>query len=45
MMGKGAVKKVREAKRVDDDKAPEDRNGERKRHEGKMWKWKIERKR
>ncbi|KAL7421977.1 hypothetical protein Q5752_003749 [Cryptotrichosporon argae] len=43
LMGKGAAKKVREAGFVDDDTAPEDRNGERKRFEGKMWKWKLER--
>ncbi len=45
LMGKGGARKVREAGFVNDEKAPEDRNGERKRFEGKLWKWKLERKR
>ncbi|EIW70548.1 U3 small nucleolar RNA-associated protein 11 [Tremella mesenterica] len=45
LMGKGASRKVREAQWVEDDTQPEDRNGERKRWEGKMWKWKAERRR
>jgi len=44
-MGKGAARKVREAGFVQDENAPEDRNGERKRFEGKLWKWKLERRR
>ena len=45
MMGKGAARKVRENGWVEDENAPEDRNGDKKRWEGKMWKWKLERKR
>ena len=45
MMGKGAARKVREAGFVEDENAPEDRNGDKKRWEGKMWKWKLERRR
>ncbi|KAK8864611.1 hypothetical protein IAR55_001861 [Kwoniella newhampshirensis] len=45
LMGKGAATKVREAGFVEDENAPEDRNGEKKRYEGKMWKWKLERRR
>ncbi len=45
LMGKGAARKVREAGFVQDENAPEDRNGERKRFEGKLWKWKLERRR
>jgi U3 small nucleolar RNA-associated protein 11 len=45
MMGKGAPRKVRENGWAEDENAPEDRNGEKKRWEGKMWKWKLERKR
>lgn len=45
MMGKGAARKVREAGWVEDENAPEDRNGDKKRYEGKMWKWKLERRR
>lgn len=45
LMGRGAAKKIREAGFVDDENAPEDRNGERKRYEEKMWKWKLERRR
>jgi U3 small nucleolar RNA-associated protein 11 len=44
MMGKGAPRKVRENGWVEDENAPEDRNGEKRRWEGKMWKWKLERK-
>jgi len=45
MMGKGAPRKVRENGWVEDENVPEDRNGDKKRWEGKMWKWKLERKR
>ncbi|ORX35706.1 small-subunit processome [Kockovaella imperatae] len=45
LMGKGAARKVRNAGWVEDDSQHEDRNGERKRWEGKVWKWKLERKR
>jgi U3 small nucleolar RNA-associated protein 11 len=45
MMGKGAARKVRDNGWVEDENAPEDRNGDKKRWEGKMWKWKLERKR
>lgn len=45
MMGKGAARKVREAGFVEDESVAEDRNGDRKRWEGKMWKWKLERRR
>lgn len=45
MMGKGAARKVREAGFVEDENVPEDRNGDKKRWEGKMWKWKLERRR
>ncbi|WVQ81767.1 hypothetical protein IAT38_003892 [Cryptococcus sp. DSM 104549] len=45
LMGKGGAQKVRDAGFVEDENAPEDRNGERKRFEGKMWKWKLERRR
>ena len=44
MMGKGASKKVRESAYVEDESRPEDRNGERKRFQGKLFKWKSERK-
>lgn len=44
LMGKGAVRKVREAGWVEDETQKEDRNGERRRFESKMWKWKLERK-
>ncbi|KAL1411620.1 hypothetical protein Q8F55_002584 [Vanrija albida] len=43
LMGKGAARKVREAGFVEDENAPEDRNGERKKFVGKQWKWKLER--
>ncbi|WOO80664.1 U3 small nucleolar RNA-associated protein 11 [Vanrija pseudolonga] len=43
LMGKGAARKVREEGFVDDENAPEDRNGERKKFVGKQWKWKLER--
>lgn len=43
LMGKGAARRVRDAGFVEDEKAPEDRNGERKRWQGKQWKWKLER--
>ncbi|WWC61971.1 uncharacterized protein I303_104557 [Kwoniella dejecticola CBS 10117] len=46
LMGKGGVaKRVREDRYVEDENAPEDENGEKKRFEGKMWKWKLERRR
>ncbi|WVQ99626.1 hypothetical protein IAU59_006763 [Kwoniella sp. CBS 9459] len=46
LMGKGgSARKVREAQFVQDDNAPENKNGERTRLEGKMWKWKLERRR
>jgi U3 small nucleolar RNA-associated protein 11 len=45
LMGKGAATKVREAGFVEDASQPEDRNGDRKRFEGKVWKWKLERRR
>ena len=41
----GRAKKVREAKWVDDETQEEDKNGERRRWEGKIWKWKLERRR
>jgi U3 small nucleolar RNA-associated protein 11 len=44
MMGKGAPRRTREQGWVEDVNAPEDRNGEKKRWEGKQWKWKLERK-
>lgn len=45
LMGKGgAALKVREAGFVEDENAAEDRNGERKRWQGKQFKWKLERK-
>ena len=43
LMGKGSARKAREARFVEDENAPEDRNGEKKRFEGKLWKWKLER--
>ena len=43
LMGKGSARKVREAGWVEDETQKEDRNGERKRFEGKVWKWKLER--
>ncbi|KAE8538544.1 hypothetical protein D1P53_004905 [Cryptococcus gattii VGV] len=43
LMGKGAVKKVREHGWVEDESQPEDRNGDRKKWQGKIWKWKMER--
>lgn len=43
LMGKGAARRVRDAGFVEDENAPEDRNGERKRWQGKQWKWKLER--
>lgn len=43
LMGKGGARKVREEGFVDDENAPEDRNGERKKFVGKQWKWKLER--
>ncbi|WVW84145.1 hypothetical protein I302_106174 [Kwoniella bestiolae CBS 10118] len=45
LMGKGQARKVRDTQFVDDDSQPENKNGERKRLEGKMWKWKLERRR
>ncbi|ODO09189.1 hypothetical protein I350_02789 [Cryptococcus amylolentus CBS 6273] len=45
MMGKGAAQKVREQGYVEDESQPEDRNGERKKWQGKVWKWKTERRR
>ena len=45
MMGKGAARKVQQSGWVEDETAPEDRNGEKKRWQGKMWKWKLERRR
>ncbi|WVR06841.1 hypothetical protein IAU60_003877 [Kwoniella sp. DSM 27419] len=45
LMGKGAAHKVRESRFVEDETAPENKNGERTRLEGKMWKWKLERRR
>jgi len=41
----GRAIKVREAGWVDDDTQEEDRNGEKKRFENKLWKWKLERRR
>lgn len=43
LMGKGAARRVRDAGFVEDANVPEDRNGERKRWQGKQWKWKLER--
>ncbi|ODO06396.1 U3 small nucleolar RNA-associated protein 11 [Cryptococcus wingfieldii CBS 7118] len=45
MMGKGAAQKVREQGYAEDESQPEDRNGERKKWQGKVWKWKTERRR
>ncbi|TYJ58731.1 hypothetical protein B9479_000567 [Cryptococcus floricola] len=45
MMGKGAAQKVREQGYVEDESQPEDRNGERKKWQGKIWKWKTQRRR
>ncbi|CAD6585453.1 MAG: hypothetical protein TREMPRED_004150 [Tremellales sp. Tagirdzhanova-0007] len=45
LMGKGAARKVREAGWVEDENAAEDRNGDKRRLEGKVWKWKLERRR
>ncbi|WWD17081.1 hypothetical protein CI109_101518 [Kwoniella shandongensis] len=45
LMGKGAATKARQAGFVEDENAPEDRNGEKKRYQAKMWKWKLERRR
>lgn len=42
-MGKGAARKIKEAGWVEDESVKEDRNGDRKRWEGKQWKWKLER--
>ncbi|CAK9780745.1 small-subunit processome [Cutaneotrichosporon oleaginosum] len=44
LMGKGAARRVRDAGYVEDPSAPEDRNGDRKKWQEKMWKWKLERK-
>jgi len=41
----GAARRIRTAGFVDDENAKEDRNGDKKRFEGKMWKWKLERRR
>lgn len=43
LMGRGAAKKVREHGWVEDESQPEDRNGDRKKWQGKIWKWKMER--
>lgn len=44
LMGKGSARRVRDAGYVEDASAPEDRNGDRKKYQEKMWKWKLERK-
>ncbi|BEJ13813.1 hypothetical protein CspHIS471_0309870 [Cutaneotrichosporon sp. HIS471] len=44
LMGKGSARRVREAGYVEDANAKEDRNGDRKKWQEKMWKWKLERK-
>ncbi|KAK1924064.1 small-subunit processome [Papiliotrema laurentii] len=44
LFGKGAAQKVRKAGWVEDESAPEDRNGERKRYERTLFKWKLDRK-
>lgn len=43
LMGKGAARRVRDAGFVEDETVAEDRNGDRKRFEGKQWKFKLER--
>ncbi|OXG89591.1 U3 small nucleolar RNA-associated protein 11 [Cryptococcus neoformans A2-102-5] len=43
LMGRSAAKKVREHGWVEDESQPEDRNGDRKKWQGKIWKWKMER--
>ncbi|WRT66573.1 uncharacterized protein IL334_003532 [Kwoniella shivajii] len=45
LMGKGAATKIRESQYVEDETVPENKNGERTRLVGKMWKWKLERRR
>ncbi|WWC89114.1 uncharacterized protein L201_004032 [Kwoniella dendrophila CBS 6074] len=46
LMGKGgSAKKIRESGFVEDDTAPENKNGERTRLQSKLWKWKLERRR
>ncbi|WWC70004.1 uncharacterized protein I206_103948 [Kwoniella pini CBS 10737] len=45
LMGKGSAKKIREDQFIEDDTAPEDENGDRKRFQSKLWKWKLERRR
>ncbi|OCF74270.1 U3 small nucleolar RNA-associated protein 11 [Kwoniella mangroviensis CBS 8886] len=45
LLGKGSARKIRDTQWVDDESQPESKNGERKRLEGKMWKWKLERRR
>ncbi|WWD03338.1 hypothetical protein V865_001390 [Kwoniella europaea PYCC6329] len=45
LMGKGAARKIRDTHWVEDESQPENKDGERKRLEGKMWKWKLERRR
>nr|ODN93006.1 U3 small nucleolar RNA-associated protein 11 [Cryptococcus depauperatus CBS 7855] len=43
LMGKGAVQKVRDHGWVEDESQPEMRNGEKKKWQSKIWKWKMER--
>ena len=43
LMGKGGARKVRKEGWVEDGEAPEDRDGERKRWDKAIWKWKLER--
>ncbi|KAK4688095.1 U3 small nucleolar RNA-associated protein 11, partial [Tremellales sp. Uapishka_1] len=45
LMGKGGARKIKEAGWVEDDSQKEDRNGERRRFEGKVWKFSAERRR
>lgn len=44
LMGKGAARRVRDAGYVEDESVAEDRNGDKKKWQEKMWKWKLERK-
>lgn len=44
LMGKGGARRVRDAGYVEDKSVAEDRNGDKKKWQEKMWKWKLERK-
>lgn len=45
LMGKGAARKIRGNDYVDDSSAPEDKNGDRKSFQSRLFKWKLERRR